>query len=449
MELSTPSFTDFDLPKALQKALDEWGLITPTPIQQRAFPVIMSGKDVIGIAQTGTGKTLAYLLPIFKQWRFQQTDAPRVLVVVPTRELVVQVVEVVTQLTQFMTIRTFGVYGGTNINTQKDILTGGVDFLVGTPGRLMDLSLDGYLRFDSLQKLVIDEFDEILSQGFRHQMTTLLDLLKNKRQNILFSATMTDEVDEMLDTFFNLPVEVSLAPSGTPLEQINQQFVEIPNFYTKINYIEQQLKDPQWERVLLFVSGKRTADLLFEKLEEWEPGRWGVLHSNKSQNYRLQTLAQFQEKNLRGIITTDVMARGLDIRDISHVVNIELPQSPEYYIHRIGRTGRAEKTGEAVSLIAPYEMEFWIEIQLFMDQEVTPMVCPTDLEISTRKMDFEIDKKKIKFLLKRPKPSEGAAFHEKSDKNKKVNLGGPGKRNPRKTKPTNRGVERKRSAKKK
>jgi ATP-dependent RNA helicase RhlE len=324
-----------------------------------------------------------------------------------------------------------------------------VDFLVGTPGRLMDLALDGYLRFDALQKLVIDEFDEILSQGFRHQMTTLLDLLKNKRQNILFSATMTDEVDEMLDTFFNLPMEVSLAPSGTPLEQINQQFVEIPNFYTKINYIEQQLKDPQWERVLLFVSGKRTADLLFDKLEEWEPGRWGVLHSNKSQNYRLQTLAQFQEKNLRGIITTDVMARGLDIRDISHVVNIELPQSPEYYIHRIGRTGRAEKTGEAVSLIAPYEMEFWIEIQLFMDQEVTPITCPDDLDISTRKMDFEIDRKKIKFLLKRPKPSEGAAFHEKSDKNKKVNLGGPGKRNPRKTKPTNRGVERKRSSKKK
>jgi len=173
------------------------------------------------------------------------------------------------------------------------------------------------------------------------------------------------------------------------------------------------------------------------------------LHSNKSQNYRLQTLSQFQEKNLRGIITTDVMARGLDIRDISHVVNIELPQSPEYYIHRIGRTGRAEKTGEAVSLIAPYEMEFWIEIQLFMDQEVTQLAVPTDLEISSRKMDFEIDKKKIKFLLKRPKPSEGAAFHEKSDKNKKVNLGGPGKRNPRKTKPTNRAVERKRSAKKK
>ena len=188
---------EFDLPKSLQKALDELGFVHATPIQEKSHAVILSGRDMMGIAQTGTGKTFAYLLPILKQWKFQNNESPRVVILVPTRELVVQVAEEVEKLTKYMSVRTLGIYGGVNINTQRKALAEGVDILVGTPGRVMDLALDGVLRFDSLQKLVIDEFDEILNLGFRAQLTSILSMMRGKKQNILFSATMTEEVDAM------------------------------------------------------------------------------------------------------------------------------------------------------------------------------------------------------------------------------------------------------------
>jgi ATP-dependent RNA helicase RhlE len=443
------TFEQFSLPKSLQKAIDELGLIKPTPIQERSFSPILSGRDVMGIAQTGTGKTFAYLLPILKQWKFIATDSPRVLILVPTRELVVQIVEEVEKLTQFMSVRILGVYGGVNINTQKKAVYEGVDVLVGTPGRTLDLALDNVVRFDTLQKLVIDEFDEILNQGFRSQVTSILSMLKDKRQNILFSATMTDEVDEMLEEYFDFPEEITLAPSGTPLEKIEQLGYKIANFTTKINLILHLLENDKLERVLLFVNNKKTADLLSDKLDEVYPEQFGVIHSNKSQNYRLNTMAAFQNGELRGIVTTDVMARGLDISDISHVINIEFPEIPEQYIHRIGRTGRADKNGIAISLITPKEEEIAIEAEMLMDKEITFLDFPKEVIISEKLLEFEKDKQKIKFLMKRVKLDGGGAFHEKSDKNKKVNLGGPGKRNPRKTKPTNRGVEKKRAEKRK
>ncbi|KOS04973.1 DEAD/DEAH box helicase [Flavobacterium akiainvivens] len=443
------TFHDLDLPKSLQKALDELGFTTPTPIQERAMPVIMSGRDMMGIAQTGTGKTFAYLLPILKQWKFAATDAPRVVILVPTRELVVQVAEEVVKLTQYMSVRTLGVYGGVNINTQKKNVYEGVDVLVGTPGRLMDLALDGVVRFDSLQKLVIDEFDEILNLGFRFQVTSILSMMKDKRQNILFSATMTDEVDEMLNDFFDFPEEVSLAASGTPLEKITQQGYAVPNFLTKINLFKELLQDESMERVLVFVNNKKTADLLFTSLEEDFSGQFGVIHGNKSQNYRLNTMATFQDGGLRGIVTTDVMARGLDISDISHVVNMEFPEVPEQYIHRIGRTGRADKEGTAISFISPREEEIQLAAEVLMEKEIEILPIPEDVVIAEKLLEFEKDKKKVKFLLKKVKLDGGGAFHEKSDKNKKVNLGGPGKRTPRKTAPRNRAAEAKKAAKKK
>jgi ATP-dependent RNA helicase RhlE len=274
-------------------------------------------------------------------------------------------------------------------------------------------------------------------------------MLKNKRQNILFSATMTDEVDEMLDEYFDFPEEVSLAPSGTPLEKIEQIGYFVPNFLTKINLIIELLNDEKFERVLLFVNNKKTADLLSTKLEEFFPEQFGVIHSNKSQNYRLNTMASFQRGEIRGIVTTDVMARGLDISDISHVINVEFPEIPEQYVHRIGRTGRADKSGIALSLISPKEEEIQIEAEMLMDKEIEILELPKNIEISEKLLEFEKEKKKVKFLLKRPKLEGGSAFQEKSEKNKKVNLGGPEKRNPRKSAPRNREVERKRAAKKK
>ncbi len=444
------TFEQFNLPKSLQKAIDELGLTTPTPIQEKSFSVIMSGRDVMGIAQTGTGKTLAYLLPLLKQWKFIATDSPRIVILVPTRELVVQIVEVVESLTQYMSVRTLGIYGGVNINTQKKAVYEGIDILVGTPGRTMDLALDNVIRFDSVQKLVIDEFDEMLNLGFRTQITTVLTMLKNKRQNILFSATMTDEVDAMLDEYFELPEEVTLAASGTPLEKIEQQAYKTPNFLTKLNLIKGLLREDQgMSRILMFVNNKKIADMVASAIEEEFPEQFGLIHSNKSQNYRLNTMAAFQEGQLRGIITTDVMARGLDISDITHVINIEFSEIEEQYIHRIGRTGRADKTGIAISFIAPHEEEIFIQAEILMGKEIKLLNLPDSIEIATRLLEFEKDKKKIKFLLKKPKNEGGDAFHEKSKKNQKVNLGGPAKTKPRKTKPTNRGVEKKRAEKRK
>lgn len=444
------TFEQFNLPKSLQKAIDELGLTTPTPIQEKSFSVIMSGRDVMGIAQTGTGKTLAYLLPLLKQWKFIATDSPRIVILVPTRELVVQIVDVIESLTKYMSVRTLGIYGGVNINTQKKAVYEGIDILVGTPGRTMDLALDNVIRFDSVQKLVIDEFDEILNLGFRTQVTSVLTMLKNKRQNILFSATMTDEVDAMLDEYFDLPEEVTLAASGTPLEKIEQLAYKTPNFLTKLNLLKGLLKeDESLSRILMFVNNKKIADMVANSIEEEFPEQFGLIHSNKSQNYRLNTMASFQAGELRGIITTDVMARGLDISDVTHVINIEFSEVEEQYIHRIGRTGRADKSGIAISFVAPHEEEIFIQAEILMEKEIKILDLPSNIEIATRLLEFEKDKKKIKFLLKKPKIEGGEAFHEKSKKNQKVNLGGPAKTKPRKTKPTNRGVEKKRAAKRK
>ncbi|CAA9203508.1 DEAD/DEAH box helicase [Flavobacterium bizetiae] len=422
------TFEKFNLPKSVQKAIDELGFVTPTPIQEKSFAVIMSGRDMMGIAQTGTGKTFAYLLPLLKLYKFTPTNTPKIVILVPTRELVVQVVEEVEKLTKYMSVKTLGIFGGVNINTQKKAVYEGVDILVGTPGRTMDLALDAVIRFDETQKLVIDEFDEMLNLGFRTQLTALLAMMKTKRQNILFSATMTDEVDAVLNDFFDFPEEVTLAASGTPLENITQVTYNVPNFNTKVNLLKHLLEtNESMERVLVFVNNKKISDMLHTRIEEDFEGQFGVIHSNKSQNYRLSTMAEFQEGNLRGLITTDIMARGLDISNISHVINFELPEFPELYMHRIGRTGRADATGTAISFITPREEEFKVEVEVLMNQELAIAEFPEEVEISSKLIEPEKDKQPIKFLMKKQKLTGDGAFHEKDKKNKKVNLGGPSK----------------------
>lgn len=426
MQMST--FEKFNLPKSVQKAIDELGFVTPTPIQEKSFSVIMSGRDMMGIAQTGTGKTFAYLLPLLKLYKFTPTNTPKIVILVPTRELVVQVVDEIEKLTKYMSVSTLGIFGGVNINTQKKAVYEGVDILVGTPGRMMDLALDAVVRFDETQKLVIDEFDEMLNLGFRTQLTALLAMMKTKRQNILFSATMTDEVDAVLNDFFDFPEEVTLAASGTPLENITQVTYNVPNFNTKVNLLKHLLEtNESMERVLVFVNNKKISDMLHTRIEEDFEGQFGVIHSNKSQNYRLSTMAEFQEGNLRGLITTDIMARGLDISNISHVINFELPEFPELYMHRIGRTGRADATGTAISFITPREEEFKVEVEVLMNQELEIADFPEEVEISLKLIEPEKDKQPIKFLMKKQTLKGDGAFHEKDKKNKKVNLGGPSK----------------------
>jgi ATP-dependent RNA helicase RhlE len=444
------TFEKFNLPKSLQKAVDELGFVTPTPIQEKSFSVIMSGRDMMGIAQTGTGKTFAYLLPLLKLYKFTHTNTPKIVILVPTRELVVQVVEEVEKLTTYMSVKTLGIYGGVNINTQKKAVYEGVDILVGTPGRTMDLALDAVVRFDETQKLVIDEFDEMLNLGFRPQLTSLFAMMKTKRQNILFSATMTDEVDDLLNDYFDFPEEVTLAPSGTPLEKITQLSYNVPNFNTKVNLLKHLLEnDESMSRILVFVNNKKISDMLFNRIDELFEGQFGVIHSNKSQNYRLSTMAEFQEGNLRGLITTDVMARGLDISNITHVINFELPEEPELYMHRIGRTGRADATGTAISFVTPREEEFKIETELLMDQELKIADFPEEVEISAKLIEAEKDKLPRKFLMKKPKLEGDGAFHEKSKKNQKVNLGGPSKTKKKTHGSVNRNMLKTRNEKKK
>lgn len=422
------TFEQFNLPKSVQKAIDELGFTTPTPIQEKSFAVIMSGRDMMGIAQTGTGKTFAYLLPLLKLYKFTPTNTPKIVILVPTRELVVQVAAEIEKLTQYMSVKTLGIFGGVNINSQKKLVNEGIDILVGTPGRVMDLALDSVIRFDETQKLVIDEFDEMLNLGFKGQLTAILAMMNKKRQNILFSATMTDEVDAILEDYFDYPEEVTLAASGTPLENIRQLSYDVVNFNTKINLLKHLLEtDETMQRVLVFVNNKKIADMLHERIEPHFEGQFGVIHSNKSQNYRLTTMANFQDSLLRGIITTDIMARGLDISDITHVINFEMPELPELYMHRIGRTGRADATGTALSFVTQREQEFKIEAELLMNYEIPVIEFPTAVEISTLLIGPEKDKQPIKFLMKKVKLEGDGAFHEKNKKNKKVNLGGPSK----------------------
>ena len=442
-------FDDFSLPKPLLAALEKLNIFKPTPIQVKTFSPVLSGRDIMGIAQTGTGKTLAYLLPILKDYKYSSSNQPKILILVPTRELVTQVVEVLSSLTEDINVRVLGVYGGVNINTQKNLVYEGVDILVGTPGRVMDLAIDNVLQFRDLKKLVIDEFDEMLSLGFKPQLTSIFTMMSNKRQNILFSATMTDEVDEMLNEYFKNPLEISLAKSGTPLEKISQSAVSVVNFNTKLNLLIHLLQSGDYEKVLIFANNKKHADLIFEKLEDVFPDSFGVIHSNKSQNFRMRTLADFTENRLRGIVTTDIMARGLDIPKVSHVFNFEIPEIPEQYVHRIGRTGRAEQKGIAISFFTPKEETLLLDIEIMMDKEIQKQEFPEDVAVSNVKIASEKEFIKMKNPHTVRLPQGGEAFHEKKDKNKKINLGGPSKRKPPKKYGANRNQLKQKAKKKK
>jgi ATP-dependent RNA helicase RhlE len=300
---------------------------------------------------------------------------------------------------------------------------------VGTPGRVMDLAIDNAISLKEVNKLIIDEFDEMLNLGFRPQLTHIFEMMKEKRQNILFSATMTDAVDALLNEYFAGPIEISLARSGTPLEKIAQLAVPVENFNTKLNLLIHLLKtETDLEKILIFANNKKHADLIFEKLNVEFPDQFGVIHSNKSQNFRLRVMQEFTNEELRGVITTDIMARGLDIPDISHVFNFEVPEVPEQYIHRIGRTGRADKEGISITFFTKKEEAQLLDIELLMDREIKKTEFPEAVTISKVKIASEQEEVKMKFLTTAKLNEGDSAFHEKKAKNKKTNLGGPSKR---------------------
>jgi ATP-dependent RNA helicase RhlE len=419
------SFDQFNLKKHLKNAVNDLGFTSPTPIQEKTFSTILSGKDLVGIAQTGTGKTLAYLLPILEEMKYSKELNPRVLILVPTRELVQQVVDQAEDLAKYMNVRVVGVYGGANIKTQAAELSHGVDIIVATPGRLYDLALARAFQLKTIKKLVIDEVDVMLDLGFRPQLTNIMEIIPEKRQNIMFSATMTDHVDIMIDDFFKSPEKISIAVSGTPLENIEQECYIVPNFYTKVNLLKYLLQDKSWfEKVLVFVGDKRNADRVFDALYAELKDEVAVIHSNKSQNYRFRSIDDFDSGKNRILVSTDVMARGLDLEKITHVINFDTPKFPENYMHRIGRTGRAKQKGHTILFYTEAEQAYKDSIEALMGKTITSTKFPKEVEVSKELTPDERPKEVEINLGSKIAKSDSGAFHEKKAKNKKVNEGG-------------------------
>lgn len=419
------SFENLNPTRPLLNALADLKFSKPTPIQTQAFPVVLSGKDVVGIAQTGTGKTLAYMLPILHDLKFSKQVNPRVMIIVPTRELVLQLVDMIATFTKYMTVRVVAVYGGTNVNKQMQALMQGSDIVVATPGLVYDLAISKVLQLKGVKKLVIDEVDVMLDLGFRVQLKNIFSVMPERRQNIMFSATMTEEVDNLLEEYFITPTRISIAVSGTPLANIAQVCYPVQNFFTKVNLLIDLLRNKsEYEKVLVFVSNKTNADRVFDLLEENFGSAVCVIHSNKSQNYRVRSLEEFESGQNRILVATDVVARGLDLSQISHVINFDTPIYPENYMHRIGRTGRAENQGKSILFFTPTEEEFKLKIEELMSYKIPQLEFPEDVEVSQQLLPEEKPRIVISKNRKNEDTISGEAFHEKKLKNTKVNLGG-------------------------
>jgi ATP-dependent RNA helicase RhlE len=416
-------FEVINLNKQLRNAISDLGFENQTPIQEQTYSKILGGKDIVGIAQTGTGKTIAYCLPLLQELSYSNQNNPRILILVPTRELVAQVVETLKELTEYISCRIVGVYGGTNMNTQKIWLEDGADIVVATPGRLYDLALCRALQLKGIKKVVIDEVDVMLDLGFRFQLTNIFELLPNKKQNIMFSATMTEDVSDLIDSFFSKPEKIQIALSGTPLVNISQSKYAIPNYYSKENLLANILRNKdEMRKVLVFVSSKKIADRLYETMSEFYLSELAVIHSNKSQNYRFRSINQYDEGKVRILIATDIIARGLDLDKISHVINFDTPIFAENYMHRIGRTGRAEEKGKSILFNTEKEEYYTNKIEELMGMEIPELKVPEEVEI-TQKLTTEEHRANGKNVFRNVKKEEreNSGFHEKSEKNQQVN----------------------------
>jgi ATP-dependent RNA helicase RhlE len=416
------SFQDFDLNKQLLSAIQESGYEVPTEIQQKAIPVIQAGHDVLGIAQTGTGKTAAYLLPILMKVKYAQGAHPRALILAPTRELAMQIDENISQLAKYTDLRHLAIYGGIGPKTQIETIQKGIDILVATPGRMMDIYLKGDLVLKDLKTLVLDEADKMMDMGFMPQIRRMLEVIPNKRQNLLFSATFPEKVERLSDEFLEFPTRVEVAPQATPVETVNQVLYEVPNLKTKIGLLNKLLEDPSFNRVIIFTRTKKTAEntyrYLARKLDEEQVK---VIHANKGQNTRINSMEAFREGNVRILVATDVAARGIDISLVSHVINFDVPIVYEDYVHRIGRTGRANHSGEAITFMNEAEEYHVQRIELLIRMKIPRKPLPADVEVlptpfeEAQEMAMEVDNQKRK-----ENPDFQGAFHEKKAKNQRA-----------------------------
>jgi len=409
------TFKELKVAKSLLKALDEIGFTGPTPVQELAIPVINSGENAVVIAQTGTGKTVAYLLPLLTRLVKAEGTEPRCIVLVPTRELSVQADEDIKELTNYTDLRHAAIYGGVGWTKHAELVAPGVDIVVATPGRLWDLYQANALSFRKVRYLVIDEADRMLDMGFIPQIQQLFEIIPSKRQNLLFSATFSEKVEKMAQEFLDHYEKVEVAPSATPVETINQTVYKTPNYITKLNLIRYLLQDEEnFNRVIIFVKTKTTAEQVFKVIKRKTEGEKRIMHSNKGQTSRLNTIQAFKNGEVRILITTDLSARGLDASLVSHVINFDIPPHYEDYIHRIGRTARAGNRGTAITLVTPDEIWHLRHIEKMIRMEIPIAEIPEDITVTeTEFEERQIQKREVDRQRKVDDPTFKGAFHEK------------------------------------
>lgn len=365
------TFESLGLKKELLKAIEEKGYTTPSPIQEKAIPVILERKDVLASAQTGTGKTAGFTLPILQI--ISETKNPkfrpiRALILTPTRELAAQIYDNVREYSKHLNIRSTVIFGGVKPKAQIATIKNGVDVLVATPGRLLDLHNQKALSLKRVDLFVLDEADRMLDMGFVRDINKVISYLPEKRQNLLFSATFSKEIKKLAKGILTNPAMVEAAPENTTAEMVTQKIYRVPKS-RKTAMVTQLISDGNWSQVLIFTRTKHGANRLAEKLQKQDISA-AAIHGNKSQGARTKALKGFKENTIRVLVATDIAARGLDIPLLPHVINFELPNIPEDYVHRIGRTGRAGASGEAISLVADEEVEYVKNIEKLLKQKL-------------------------------------------------------------------------------
>lgn len=429
------NFEDFKLNRQLLNAIEEAGYTQPTPIQQKAIAPILSGQDMMGIAQTGTGKTAAFVFPMLMKLKYAQGKDPRALILAPTRELAMQIEENIIQFAKYTDLRTVVLYGGLGPKTQIAALEKGADILVATPGRFLDLYLAGHIVTKSIQFLVLDEADKMMDMGFIGSIHRILEVVPRKRQNLLFSATMSELVHKISGDFLKFPLVIEVATQATPAHTVSQVLYRVPNLKTKLNLLQELLKDDErFHRLIVFCKTKTVADNIFHYIER----RYGaeqvrVIHANKGQNTRINSINAFKEGNIRMLVATDVAARGLDVADVSHVINFDVPIIIEDYVHRIGRTGRAYKSGEAITFCAESE-EFYIKkIEKLMRQSIPVADLPATVFVEeTPYEERQAMAREIDLQKRKDNPDFQGAFHDKKLKNTKGDRPKPKAKSPAK-----------------
>jgi ATP-dependent RNA helicase RhlE len=409
------SFENFNLNKQLLNAVADAGFTEPTEIQQKCIPIILGGQEVIGIAQTGTGKTAAYLLPILMKIKYAQGDEPRAVVLAPTKELTIQLSEHADQLAKYTDIRILPLFGGVGVKSQIEGIRKGVDILIATPGQFMDIYLRGELPVKQIKFLVLDEADRMMDMGFMRQLRKIFEVIPNKRQNLLFSATFSERVERLSAEFLEFPVKIEVTPQATAAKQVEQEIYHIPNLKTKINFLEHLLQDQEeYNRVLIFTRTKEVADNVFKYLERKNIGPARVIHSNKGQNTRINAVNEFKEGKLRILVSTDVTARGIDVIKVSHVINFDVPILYEDYVHRIGRTGRAFQEGKALTFATKTELYHVRKIEALIREKIPVKSMPPSVEITeTPREEAQEMAKEIDWQKRKEDPEFKGAFHER------------------------------------